>query len=104
MSDTHHQYQLYVSGKAHVDTGYFPDATPGGADDPPTPVWAKGRKSIAEMMETNDDNGQCPLLEAIGAEGVLSVSPIAGQKGGGMDLDVRRAVGRCSLPLGVDPP
>ncbi|EER20406.1 hypothetical protein Pmar_PMAR010140 [Perkinsus marinus ATCC 50983] len=64
-------YLLHSSVKRQMQRGYFPDATPGGVDDPPTPVWAKGRKSIAEMMETNDDN----------------VSPIAGQKGGGMDLD-----------------
>ncbi|KAF4686172.1 hypothetical protein FOZ60_005610 [Perkinsus olseni] len=67
---------LMGSSLLRPHTCYFPDASPVGAVDPPTPAWAKGRKSIAEMMESNDDN----------------VSPIAGQKGGGMELDVKRAV------------
>ncbi|KAF4729205.1 hypothetical protein FOZ63_028237, partial [Perkinsus olseni] len=67
---------LMGSSLLRPHTCYFPDASPVGVVDPPTPAWAKGRKSIAEMMESNDDN----------------VSPIAGQKGGGMELDVKRAV------------
>ncbi|EEQ98017.1 hypothetical protein Pmar_PMAR016094 [Perkinsus marinus ATCC 50983] len=69
---------MSASVKRQMQRGYFPDARPGAvvAVDPPTPTWAKGRRSIAEMMETND-----------------VMSPIAGEKGGAMEVDVRRAVG-----------
>ncbi|KAF4677035.1 hypothetical protein FOL47_003768 [Perkinsus chesapeaki] len=75
MTRTNTTASMSASVKRQMNRGYFPDASP-SVEDPPTPVWARGRKSIAEMMDGNEDN----------------VSPIAGQKGSGMDLDVKRAV------------